>query len=152
MRKKYKVKLTSNQRKQLLEIVHNGKQKAKTNTHARILLQADSGQEGPALRAKTIASNLNIHERTVHRIRERFANEGLETALHRKKHRRYKPRKLDGDQEAHLVALCCGAVPEGRKSWTLRMLSERLVELEIVSSVSRSTVFRTLKKMNLSLG
>lgn len=152
MRKKYKVKLTSNQREQLLSIVHNGKQTAKTITHARILLQADSGAEGPGLKAKVIAANLNIHERTVHLVRERFANAGLEAALHRKKHRQYKPRRLDGNQEAYLVALCCGTPPDGRKEWTLRLLSERLVQLEITSSISRSTVHRTLKKMNLSLG
>jgi transposase len=152
MRKKYKVKLTSNQRKQLLEVVHNGKQKAKTITHARILLQADSGEDGPGLKAKGIAASLNVHERTVHRVRESFANHGLEAALHRKKHRQYRPRKLDGDQEAYLVALCCGAPPEGRKEWTLRLLSERLVQLEVADSISRSTVHRTLKKMNLSLG
>lgn len=152
MRKKYKVKLTPNQRKQLLKIVHKGKQKAKTITHARILLQADSGEEGPGLKAKAIAAHLNIHERTVHRVREAFANHGLDAALHRKKHRRYKPRKLDGEQEAHLVAICCGVPPEGRKEWTLRLLSERLVQLEITDSISRSTVHRTLKKMNLSPG
>lgn len=83
MRKKYKIKLPPNQRKQLLEIVHKGKQKAKTITHARILLQADSGEEGPGFRAKAIAASLNIHERTVHQVRESFANNGLETALHR---------------------------------------------------------------------
>ena len=152
MRKKYKVKLTPNQRKQLLEVVHNGQQQAKTITHARILLQADSGEEGPAKKAKVIAADLNIHERTVHRVRERFANDGLEVALHRKKHRQYKPRRLDGDQEAHLVALCCGSPPEGRKEWTLTLLSDKLVQLEVVDSISRSTVHRTLKKMNLSLG
>jgi len=152
MRKKYKVKLTHGQRKQLLEIVHNGKQLAKTITHARVLLQADSGEEGPAKKAKAIAADLNIHERTVHRVRESFANDGMEAALYRKKHRKYKPRKLDGDQEAHLVAVCCGTPPEGRKEWTLKLLSERLVQLEITDSISRSTIHRTLKKMNLSLG
>jgi len=152
VRKKYKVKLTPSQRKRLLEMVHNGRGKAKTLTHARILLQADSSQEGPSLRAKAIAVNLNIHERTVHRVRERFANEGLDAALYRKKHCRYKPRKLDGEQEAHLVALCCGAPPEGRKEWTLGLLSERLVELEIIDSISRSTVHRVLKKTSSSRG
>lgn len=136
----------------MLEIVHNGKQQAKTIIYARILLQADSGEDGPAKKAKAIAADLNIHERTVHRVREAFANNGLEAALHRKKHRQYRPRKLDGEQEAHLVALCCGSPPEGRKEWTLRLLSERLVELEITDSISRSTVHRTLKKMKLSLG
>ncbi len=133
----------------MLEIVHNGKQQAKTITHARILLQADSGEEGPAKKAKAIAADLNIHERTVHRVRESFANCGMEAALYRKNHRKYKPRKLDGDQEAHLVALCCGAPPERRKEWTLRLLSERLVQLEITNSISRSTVYRTLKKNEL---
>jgi transposase len=152
MRKKYKVKLTPNQREQLLKIVHNGSGKAKEITHARILLQADSGKDGPGLKAKVIAANLNIHERTVHRVRERFANDGIEVALHRKKHRQHKPRKLDGEQEAHLVALCCSVPPEGRKEWTLSLLSNRLVQLEITDSISRSTVHRTLKKMNLSLG
>jgi transposase len=152
MRKKYKVKLTPSQREQLLEIIHKGKQKAKTVTHARILLQADCSEAGPSLKAKVIAANLNIHERTVHRVRERFANDGLEPALNRKKHCRYKPRKLDGKQEAHLVALCCGAPPEGRVEWTLTLLSESLVKLEIINSISRSTVHRTLKKMNLNHG
>lgn len=152
MRKKYKVKLTPNQRKRLLEIVHNGREKAKVINHAQILLQADSSKEGPSFKAKVIAVSLNIHERTVHRVRERFANEGLDAALYRKKHCRYKPRKLDGDQEAHLVALCCGAPPEGRKEWTLRLLGERLVELEVIDSISRSTVHRALKKTNLNLG
>lgn len=152
MRKKYKVKLTPSQREQLLGITRNGNQKAKTITHAQILLQADSSENGPSLKAKVIAELLNIHARTVHRVRERFANTGLEVALHRKKHRQYKPRRLDGDQEAHLVAVCCGPPPEGRKEWTLRLLGERLVELEVTDSISRSTVHRTLKKMNLSLG
>ena len=152
MRKKYKVKLTSKQREQLLAVIHKGKQKAKTITHARILLQADCGDAGPSLKAKVIAANLNVHERTVHRVRERFANDGLEVALNRKKHCRHKPRRLDGDQEAHLVALCCGAPPEGRKEWTLKLLSENLVKLEITDSISRSTVHRTLKKMNLNPG
>ena len=152
MKKKYKVKLSQPQRNQLLGIVRNGKEKAKKITHARILLQADSGSEGPALKAKVIAKNLIVHERTVHRIRERFANEGLEAALERKKHCKYKPRKLDGDQEAHLIALCCGKPPEGRKDWTLTLLRENLVKLEITDSISRSTVHRTLKKMNLNLG
>ena len=98
------------------------------------------------MKAKVIAASLNIHERTVHRVRERVANDSLEVALYRKKHRQYKPKKIDGDQEAHLVALCCGAPPEGRKAWTLRLLCERLIQLEIIDSISRSTVHRTLKK------
>lgn len=149
---KYKVKLTECQRKRLLEMVNTGKEKARMLTHARVLLQADASKSGPALKAKVIAKHLNIHERTVHRIRERFANEGLESALNRKAHSRHKPKRLDGDQEAQLIALCCGAKPEGRTSWTLDLLSDELVKLNIVAQVSRSTVRRVLKKTNLSLG
>ena len=152
MRKKYKVKLTSNQRRQLLDLIRNGKEKAKKITHAYILLQADCSAEGPALKATVIAKNLNVHQRTVHRVRERFANEGLDVALNRKKHCRYKPRRLDGDQEAHLVALCCGSPPEGYEKWTLTLLRDHLIKLEITSSVSKSTLHRTLKKTNSSLG
>lgn len=153
MRKKtYKVKLTPNQRTQLLQLVRNGKAKTKKIIHANILLQADCSKAGPSLKAKAIAQNLNVHERTVHRVRERFANQGLEAALNRKKHVRYKPRKLDGEQEAHLIALCCGSPPAGQKNWTLKLLSEQLVQLEIIDAISKSTVQRTLKKMNLSLG
>ena len=152
MKKKYKVKLTPNQRIQLLDFIRNGKEKAKKITHARILLQADCSTAGLALKAKIIAKNLNIHERTVHRVRERFANEGLDTALNRKKHCRHKPRILDGDQEAHLIALCCGSPPEGHKKWTLTLLSEHLIKLDITDSISRSTVHRTLKKTNSNLG
>ena len=152
MSKKYKVKLTPNQREQLLKIIKNGEGKAKKITHARVLLMADCSKEGPSLKAKEIAQSLNIHERTVHRIRQRFASEGIEAAINRKKHCRYKPTKLDGEGEAHLVAICCGAPPEGRKEWTLKLLSEKLVQLEITDSISRSTIHRTLKKTSLSLG
>jgi transposase len=152
MKLKYKVKLTPSQRVDLIKLTQNGKEKAKKLTHARVLLQADCSKEGPGLKAKVIAKNLNINERTVHRIRLKFTANGLEAALNRKSHKAYKPRKLDGEQEAHLVALCCSKAPKGRTIWTLELLSERLVELKIVDSVSRSTIHRTLKKMNLSLG
>ena len=83
--------------------------KAKKITHARILLQADSSKKGKGLKAKQIAANLNIHERTVHRVRQAFAERGLDDALNRKPHSSYKSLKLDGDQEAHLIALCCSS-------------------------------------------
>jgi len=149
---KYKVKLTAHQRNELLEIVKNGNTKAKKLTHARVLLQADCSKLGLALKAKVIAKNLNIHERTVHRIRERFSVEGMEIALNRKPHKKYKPTILDGDQEAQLIALCCGPKPEGQASWTLSLLTEKIVTLNIVDQISRSTIFRALKKMNLNLG
>ena len=149
---RYLVKLSQEQRFSLIELVNKGHDKAKKLTHARILLQADSSKEGPALKAKIIANNLNVHERTVHRVRQKFATEGLSAALNRKEHSRFKPCILDGKQEAKLIVMCCGAKPEGRISWTLDLLVDRMVKLSIVDSVSRSTIHRTLKKMSLSLG
>ena len=152
MPSKFKVKLTPSQRSKLIALTRNGKQKSKTMTHARVLLQADCSKEGPALKAKVIAQHLNIHERTVHRVRQKFAEEGIDAALNRKPHKKYKPRKLDGEQEAHLIALCCSPAPSGRTVWTLELLSEALVRMKIVDAVSRSTIHRTLKKTNLSHG
>lgn len=152
MSSKFKVKLTPAVRRKLIALTRNGRQKAKEVTHANILLQADCSKEGPAYRAKVIAKNLHIHERTVHRVRQQFTEEGLEAAIHRRPHKGYKPRKIDGEQEAHLIAICCSQPPSGRTVWTLELLSETLVSMEIVDAVSRSTVHRTLKKTNLNLG
>lgn len=148
----YRVRLTIGQRKRLLEIVRNGKQQAKVIMHAHILLQADNSEKGSGLRAKEIAEGLNIHERTVHRVRRRYAEGGLEVALYRKPHTRYKPRRLDGEGEAHLIAICCSKAPEGRVAWTLELLANELVRLNIVEGISPNTVRATLKKTNLSLG
>ena len=149
---RYLVKLTPAQRFSLIGLVNKGQDKARKLTHARILLQADSGKEGPALKAKVIADGLNVHERTVHRVRQQFAAEGLSAALNRKEHRGFKPRRLDGAQEAKLIAMCCGPKPEGRTSWTLDLLADSMVKLTFVDSVSRSTIYRTLKKMHLNPG
>ena len=146
MSSRYKVKLTPKQRQALLKLVCTGKDKAKKLTHARILLQADASPAGPGLSAKKIAEQLNIHARTALRVKERFVKEGLYAALNRKPHKHYKPRKLDGEQETHLIALCCSKAPKGRASWTLQLLGEQLVKLNIVDRISRSTIYRTLKK------
>lgn len=148
----YKVKLTGAQREELIEIVRNGKQQAKVILHANILLQADCSSAGPALRAITIGENLNVHTRTVHRVRRKFAEEGLESALYRKPHKQYKPRKLDGEGEARLIALCCSSAPDGRVAWTLGLLANELIRLNVVDKISNETVRTTLKKTNLSLG
>lgn len=152
MKKKYKVKLTSNERKSLLSLVNTGKEKARKIIHARILLHADSSKEGPARKAKVIAENLNISERTVHRVRNKFAEDGLMVALNRKQHKAYKPKILDGEKEAKLIAICCSAAPEGRVSWTLELLCQELVRLNVVDKISKHTVQRTLKKTCLNLG
>jgi type IV secretory pathway VirB10-like protein len=105
MKARYKVKLTLSQRSQLLKLIHNGTDKAKKLSHARVLLQADVGKEGPGLQSKAIAAQLHIHPKTVLRIRERFVTQGLESALNRKPHKHYKSRRLDGEQETGLVAI-----------------------------------------------
>ena len=152
MKYKYKVKLTYSQREELLDTINKGKGKARKLMHARILLQSDCSSLGPALRAKEIANHLNIHARTVCRVKKKFASEGMEVALNRKPHKNYKPRRLDGEQEAQLIALCCGPKPEGRATWTLELLSDSMVKLKIVERVSSSTVQRVLKKTHLNLG
>ena len=101
---------------------------------------------------RAIAEAVEVGTATVARIRERFVEEGLEAALNRSMSRRQYLRTLDGDAEAHLIALACSEAPEGRVRWTLRLLAERMVALEHVDSISKDTVHRTLKKTNLSLG
>ena len=152
MKYKYKVKLTGSQREALLNMVNKGKEKARKLMHARILLQSDCSPAGPAFRAEEISKHLNIHARTVCRVKKKFALEGMDVALNRKPHRNYKPRRLDGEQEAQLIALCCGPKPDGRTYWTLDLLSDSVVKLNIVESISRSTIQRVLKKTNLNLG
>src|SRR5690606_26923863 len=95
-----------------------------------------------------IAKGLGINESTVRRIRKRFVEEGLEEAISRKKHSRTRPRKITGEEEAHLIAICCSSPPEGRNRWTLKLLAGRLVEMSVVESISPATVGRTLKKMS----
>lgn len=146
---KYIVKLSKEERTELLSLIKKGKAAAYKLAHARILLGVDESEynENP-LTDLSISEILHIDIKTVKRIRKRCVNEGIEAALFRKKHKRTKPRKLDGEAEAHLVTICCSTPPEGRARWTLKLLSERLVSLEIVESIADSTVRNTLKKMN----
>jgi transposase len=95
-----------------------------------------------------VSNSLHVSEKTVHRVRQQFANEGLEAALERKPHIKHRPCKIQGDEEARLIALCCSSAPEGRCHWTLSLLAEELIALNILDDVSRSTVGRTLKKTN----
>jgi transposase len=120
--------------------------------HARILLRADASEAGESLKDDSIKDLENISSKTVCRIRQRFVEEGLEAALNHKGPSRTKPRKLDGEQEAKLIAICCSKAPEGRARWTLKLLASQLVAMEIVGGIATETVRQTLKKMNLSLG
>jgi transposase len=144
---KYIVELTSEERKELSELVSKGKAAARKITHARILLQSDASAGGPSWTDKQISEAFGVHTNTVHGVRRRFVEHGLGAALDRKKQDHPSRRRLvDGDLEAHLVALRCGDPPEGTDRWTLRLLAEKLVELEIVPNISHETVRQALKK------
>src|SRR5262245_20187768 len=150
--KKYKVTLTTEERKSLRALIA-AKGAAKKLLHARVLRKADAAPGGPAWTDGRIAEALQVNPRTVERLRERFVEQGLEAALGRKKQDRpSRPRTLDGKAEARLIALACSPPPAGRVRWTLRLLADKLVELEIVETVCTETIRRTLKKTNSSRG
>lgn len=149
MNKKYVVRLEPQEREQLQKLVSTGKGAARKLTHARILLQADVSQQGPGWTDKQIAQGLGVTTRTIEHVRQRCVEQGLEAALERKpREHPATPRILDGRKEAELVAICCSKPPVGFARWTLKLLADRLVELEIVESISRDTVRRTLQKTN----
>jgi transposase len=151
--KKYKVTLTAEERNSLQELIASSKAAAKKLIHARILLKADAAPGGPAWTDARIADALEVNVTTVERLRERFVEQGLDAALDRKKQERpSRERTLDGNAEARLIALACSEPPQGRVRWTLRLLADKLVELEIVDAVSTETVRRVLKKTNSSRG
>ena len=148
MKKKYIVTLTPEERQMLRGMVSRGKAAARKLMHARILLNADAAEGGLAWRDPAIAEGLGVGRATVERVRQQFVEEGLQAALERRKPRREYLRKLDGEGEAHLIALACSQAPEGRNRWTVRLLAERMVALEYVGQLSEDTVGRALKKTN----
>jgi transposase len=147
MKKKYRVTLTADERAELRGVLARGKADVRALKHAQILLKADEAEGGPGWSDGLIAAALEVGVATVERLRQRFVEEGLEAALrpYRKGTRVYAT-KLDGAQEAHLIALACTAPPEGRGRWTLRLLAQRMVELDCVDALSHETVRQTLKK------
>jgi transposase len=151
--KKYKVTLTADERQALHDLVAAGKAAAKKLTHARILLKADAAPDGPAWTDARIAEAVEVNRTTVEQVRQRFVEQGLEAALVRKKQDRpSRERKLDGAGEARLITVACSAPPQGRAAWTLRLLADRLVELQVVETISTETVRQVLKKTNSSRG
>jgi transposase len=146
MKKKYPVILAEAEREQLKSLIAAGTAPARKLTHARILLKADQSLEGPGRVDEAIAEAVETSQPTVARVRKRYFEEGLEAALNRRPPNREYHRKLDGEQEARLIALACSEPPEGQARWSLRLLADRLVELEVVDEVSYQTVRRTLKK------
>ena len=152
MRKRYTVVLSEPERARLHTLIGQGAGPARALTHARILLKANQGEAGPGWTDRAIATALEVHHTTVARVRQQYATGGLAAAVDRKAAEREYRRKLDGEQEAHLVALACSAPPEGRKRWTLRLLAERLVQLEVVDEISYETVRQALKQTASSRG
>jgi hypothetical protein len=145
--KKYIVTLAADERQTLLDLIAAGKAAAKKLAHARILLKADAADGGPAWPDRRIAEALEVSDATIERVRQRFVEQGLEAALVRKPQTRPSRQKtLDGRAEARLIALACSAPPDGKAVWTMQMLADKLIELEIVPTVCDETVRRSLKK------
>ncbi len=148
---KVEVRLTQEQRAALERLVHTGNHPAHATRRARILLKADA--DGPdAWPDERIAEALDINPMTVSRVRAQFAAEGLDATLHKKRAAGRQYRKLDGAQEARLIALTCSPPPEGQARWTMKLLADKLVELEVVEAIDPATVWRTLKKTISSRG
>jgi DNA-binding transcriptional ArsR family regulator len=152
MYKSYHVRLTDTERAHLQDLIAAGTAPARKLLHARILLKADEGPAGPAWADQAIADAVEVSQPTVSRVRKQYVEQGLEAALNRRAPTRVYQRKLEGAHEARLIALACSPPPSGQARWSLRLLADKLVELEIVDGVSYQTVRRTLKKTNLSLG
>lgn len=150
----YRVTLSQEEREELEGITSRGSHKSQRVINALILLNCDEG-EGNEVRPKSedVATVLRVSTRKIERVRKRFVEDGLEVALgSRQGRRREYQRKADGEFEARLVALACSEPPDGHAQWSLRLLADKAVELDIIDSVSHETVRRTLKKTSLSLG
>lgn len=153
MAQRYVVGLEEAERENLSRLIKNGKGAARKLAHARILLHADRAAGDSWRTDEEIAAALAVSVDTVERVRRRFVEEGLEAALERRPSARApRQRVIDGEAEAKLIALCCGSPPKGRARWALRLLADKLVELEIVEQVSHETVRVTLKKTSSSPG
>jgi hypothetical protein len=150
---KYRLALTAEEREALDTIVRKGKHSSNKVLNALILLNCD--EQAPTQRAlneQQIADVLNISVMKLYRVKQRFVDDGLEVALNGRKSQRAYEKKADGDFEAHLVALSCSQPPAGQLRWSLRLLADKVVELQYVESVSHETVRRVLKKTNSNPG
>lgn len=149
---RYRVTLSENERKELEALTRKGKIQARKFILARALLLCDAGPSGPAWNVADVAAALGVTSRTIEHLKKRFVEDGIEAALERKA-REKPPREIvfDGAFEARLVALACSQAPEGYRRWTVRLLADKAVELNLAPTVSHMTVQRVLKKMNLNL-
>ena len=150
MAKKYRIKLSEEERLSLTEMVSKGKAAAYKRRHAHILLLADENSESGGMADRQIGKSALVGVATVERVRRRCVEEGLWAALERRRQKNRRKPVLDGEGEAKLAAIACSSPPEGHARWTLRLLADKLVELEVVGSISRETVSKVLKKTNLT--
>ena len=150
---KYKVTLTAEERQELTSIIQKGKHRSQKVLNSLILLNCDEGQfQDSRSKNKDIAAVLKISMRKIDRVKKCFVEQGLEIALNGTKGQRTYAKKADGDFEAHLVALSCGEPPEGFSRWSLRLLADKVVELNYVEDISHETIRRVLKKTKLNHG
>ena len=149
--KKYIVELTTEERSQLETVIATDRMAAHKRRHARMLLKLDQGPHGPGWTDAEVADAFDCTQRAAEQLRIRLVERGFETVLEHGNRGRLRGPKLDGVAEAHLIALACGAAPQGRNRWSVRLLADQIVALDIVASCSKSSVQRVLKKMNLSL-
>jgi transposase len=152
MNQKYVVELTEDERYQLKQLLSSGTASVRKVRRAQILLKSDSSQGGPNWSYQAICEAFNVSQPTISKVRQSYAESGLEAAINRKKPERVYEYRLDGVAEAHLMALACTEPPEGYERWTLRLLRDRMIKLSYAENVSHETIRTTLKKRNLSLG
>lgn len=147
--KRYIVRLAAEEREQLKKLITSGRGPARLFTRARILLKADQSADGPAWPDEQIGEALDVTVQTIERIRKQLVEEGFDSVLSRREYKqKISRKKVDGEVEAHLIALSCSEPPEGRARWTLRLLAEKVVELGYVDKISHEAVRQTLKKTN----
>ncbi len=150
--KKHHVSLTQTERDELVRLSKSQRHSERERKRARILLLADEAKEGGADKDAAIAQQVKVAPLTVNRVRQRFAERGLHKSLTHKEQERRKPRVLDGEAEAFLVATTCSTPPEGQARWSLRLLRDALIEQQIVDAIGKETVRQTLKKMRSNRG
>lgn len=150
--KRYKIKLLKEEVEELEAIIRKGSHSSHTFRTAYVLLNCDEGPYSNKVTNDQISKVLKTGMRTIDRVKKRFLDEGLHNALERKPPSREYEKKIDGDVEAKLVQLCCSEPPKGFSKWSLRLLADKMVELDYVSDISHVAIHNTLKKMNLSLG
>jgi transposase len=148
----YRIRLTKEEVSELQSIINKGSHTSQTFRTAYILLNCDEGEYSEKVTNEQISKILKVSMRTIDRTKKKFIEEGLDLCLERRPTQRIYEKKVDGDAEAKLITLCCSQPPKGFAKWSLRLLSEKMVELKYVESISHVSVSKVLKKMNLSLG